>query len=127
MEKQLHKTMEAAHVERAIRVPSPDKEKEKSHKHRGIFHLHLHHHSKDEKEEDKKKDGSKILAKKKKRWLKERKDSCSDKEGGQEEEEDGGDEEEEDSGDEEEEDSGDEEGGGKFSAFISVIAEAFEE
>ncbi|CAN7045435.1 unnamed protein product [Brassica rapa subsp. trilocularis] len=81
MEKQLHKTMEAAHVERAIR-----KIKLKG------------HHGGGGKEE-----------------------------GGQEEEEDGGDEEEEDSGDEEEEDSGDEEGGGKFSAFISVIAEAFEE
>ncbi|CAA7025975.1 unnamed protein product [Microthlaspi erraticum] len=140
MERQLHETVgvEAAYVERGIgkHDTSPGNEKEKSHKHRGIFHLH--HHSKDEKEEDKKKDGSKrekiaaamvglgaTLAKIK------HKSSGGGGKGGQgggaEEQEEGEEGEEEEEEEDEGDDGGDEEEGGKFSAFITMIAEAFEE
>ncbi|XP_010455182.1 PREDICTED: ABC transporter F family member 4-like [Camelina sativa] len=140
MEKQLHESVEAAHIEQAIRTQefSPKKAKEKTHKHRGIFHLH--HHSKDEKEEEKKKEGSKrekisaamvgLGATLKK--IKHPRDHG----GGAKEEQEGGgegeeEEREEDESSEEEEEEGDdvrdEEEGGKFSAFITMIAEAFEE
>ncbi|CAA0405349.1 unnamed protein product [Arabidopsis thaliana] len=131
MEKQLYQTMEAAHIERGI-DSSPEKEMAKTHKHRGLFHLH--HHSKDEKDEDKKKEGSKrekiaaamvgLGA-----TLKIVKHPRHHGSGGQEEQEGAAEEEEveEEEEEEEEDDGGDEEEGGKFSAFISMIAEAFEE
>lgn len=128
MEKELHETVEAAHVEQAIGTENSSPEKEKENKSSGIFRFL--HHSKDEKEEKEKKELSKrekvaIAVTGLGATLKIVKlhggSGKEEKEGGAEEEvkEEGKAEEGDGGGD------GEEEGG--FSAFITMIAEAFEE